>query len=70
VKKNVCGGGNVAIDPRGPSATSSRFDARIPESPIAFGPPNWCCCGWPPVSRQITRGIVAVENPFSPASYL
>ena len=24
----------------------------------------------PPVSRQMTLGIVAVENPFSPASYL
>src|SRR5688500_18980490 len=70
VKKNVCGGGNVATDPRGPSATSTRLAARTPERPMALGPPNWCCCAHPPVSRQMTLGIVAVEKPFSPASYL
>src|SRR2546428_9891296 len=70
VKKNVCGGGNAATAPPLASATIRRFCAFTRASVVLIAPPNWCVCGWPPVSRHVTRGVRSVENPFNPASYL
>ena len=71
VKKNTCGGVNVAIDPfLPPPATSTRFFALTVTRVSFLRPPNSYCCGSPPRSRQVTRGVSAVENPFSPPSYL
>src|SRR6266487_2982290 len=52
VKKNVCGGVNVASDAPLPSATSSRFCALTGAKVLWTTPPKAYCCGWPPVSRQ------------------
>jgi hypothetical protein len=71
VKKNTCGGVNVAIDPfRPPPATSTRFFAFTVTRESFWRPPNSYCCGSPPRSRHVTRGVSAVENPFRPPSYL
>src|SRR3989442_14689131 len=47
-----------------------RFCAFTRASVVLIAPPNWCVWGWPPVSRQVTRGVNSVENPLRPASYL
>ena len=53
-----------------PPATSTRFFALTVTRSSFLTPPNSYCCGSPPLSRHVTRGVRAVEKPFSPASYL
>jgi hypothetical protein len=64
VKKNVCGGVNVASDAPLPSPTSSRFCALTGANVLWTTPPNAYCCGRPPVSRQTTRGVRSVDRSF------
>ena len=69
-QKNLCGGGNTAIEPPAVSTMARRLRERRATGWLLGEPPNSYFCQSLEVSRQTTRGASAVRNPFRPPAYL
>src|SRR5215510_7981650 len=69
-QKKLCGGGNAAIEPLAPSATTSRLFARSGTGPLLAEPPKRYSCQLLATSRHAIRDAGWMAAPLSPASYL